>query len=183
MTEEEILIEVLNSLNALDLPYALTGGLAVSFYGRPRSTHDFDLVIQVPSKPGATKQLLKIFGKDFYISEEGLIDAVLHKTMFNLVHHETGLKIDLWILKDEAYDREAFGRRKKLKALGTEIFVLSAEDMMINKLLWHKVSDLQKHFNDAKGIYEVQKDKLDLDYLKKWALKLSIYDIYKRLAG
>jgi hypothetical protein len=181
VTEEDVLYEVIGSLNSLGLPYALTGGLAVSFYGHPRSTHDFDLVIQFPAKPGAAKDLLKIFEKDFYISEAGVIDAVLHKTMFNIIHHETGLKIDLWILKDGAYDREAFKRRKTVKALGTELSILSPEDMMINKLLWYKVSDLQKHFNDAKSIYEIQKGGLDLDYLAKWTLKLAINDLFKKI--
>jgi len=181
VTEEEVLLDVLKSLNELEFPYALTGGLAVSFYGHPRSTHDFDLIIQFPSKTGITKRLLKAFEKDFYISEEGIIDAVLHKTMFNIVHHDTGLKIDLWVLKDTAYDREAFGRRKKIKALGTGIFILAAEDMIINKLLWYKVSEVEKHFNDAQGIYETQKARLDKNYLSKWSLKLLIHGILKRI--
>ena len=176
MTEEEVLKEVITSLEELSIPYALTGGLAVSFYGYPRSTHDFDLIVQIPHGGQNIKKLLSTFGKDFYISEQGIIDALLHKTMFNLIHHETGLKIDFWILKDDEYDREAFKRRRKWDLLDENISILAPEDMIINKLLWYKVSESDKHLNDVKGIYNVQKEKLDLNYLKKWAQKLSIYE-------
>lgn len=179
MTEEDVLLEVLDLLDKLKIPYALTGGLAVSFYGHPRSTHDFDLVIQIPPGPTIIKKLLKAFGSDYYISEEGVIDALLHKTLFNIIHQETGLKIDLWILKGTEYDREAFSRRKINKALGKKIFMLSAEDMILNKLLWYKVSEIDKHLKDAKGIYEIQKEKIDNKYLLRWALKLSVHELFK----
>ncbi|MFH1541712.1 MAG: hypothetical protein ABIE84_01310 [bacterium] len=172
MNEAEVLRKVIADLEELKIPYALTGGLAVSFYGRPRSTHDFDIIVQIPSGPSYIKKLLAAFGKEFYISEEGIIDAVLHQTMFNIIHHETGLKIDMWILKDSEYDREAFGRRKKMAALGTGISILAAEDMILNKLQWYKVSEIDKHLNDVRGVCEIQKGSLDKEYLKKWAARL-----------
>ena len=183
MTEEEVLKEVISSLNDLNISYALTGGLAVSFYGHPRSTHDFDLILKVVPDSKLTKKLLEVFGKDFYISEEGIIDALLHKTMFNLIHHETGLKLDLWVLKDDQYDREAFTRRRKVRALDTEIYVLSVEDMILGKLLWYKVSEIEKHFNDVKSIYEVQKNNIDNRYLSKWALNLSVNELLNKVIG
>ncbi len=177
MTEEEVLIEVIENFEALNIPYALTGGLAVSYYGRPRSTHDFDIVIQVvPGKNGPAR-ILSAFNKDFYVSEEGVIDALAHETMFNIIHHETGLKIDLWILKNSAYDKEAFSRRKRVKTLGVEIFFLTAEDMILNKLLWHKASESEKHLKDVKVMYLVQKNNLDREYLKRWAINLSVADL------
>lgn len=181
MTEEEVLKRILNLFDALNIPYALTGGLAVSFYGHPRSTHDFDLIIQIPGEPNIVKKLLEAFEKDFYISEEGIIGALLHKTMFNIIHHETGLKVDLWILKEDEYGREAFKRRNRVKSLGVDLCILSAEDMVIGKLLWYKVSEIEKHFNDAKGIVEIQKEGLDDQYLTKWSLKLSVNDLLRKI--
>lgn len=181
MTEEEVLKEIVANLEELDIPYALTGGIAVSYYGKPRSTHDFDIIIQVPSGKGSVKKLLSTFEKDFYISEEGIIDALLHKTMFNIIHHGTGLKIDLWILKEDEYNKEAFTRRRKVKVLGMDISILSAEDMMLGKLQWYKVSEIEKHLNDIRGIYEIQKDILDKDYLKKWAVRLLVNDLLNKI--
>ena len=36
---------VVRRLEKLKIPYVLTGGLAVSFWGASRSTHDIDIVI------------------------------------------------------------------------------------------------------------------------------------------
>jgi hypothetical protein len=174
MTEEKILKKILNTLNKLKIPYALTGGIAASFYGRPRSTHDFDLILQIQNETEAVKNFLKVFEKDFYVSEEALIDAILHKTMFNMIHNETSLKIDMWILKNDEYDQEAFRRRKTVNVLNLSINILTPEDMIINKLLWHKISGNDKHFNDAKNIFMVQKDNLHNTYLLKWIKKLSL---------
>lgn len=183
MNEEEVLKEVVAGLDNMRVPYALTGGIAASFYGKPRSTHDFDIIIQVAPEPGSAKKISSVFEKDFYASEEGIIDALLHKTMFNIIHHETGLKIDLWVLKEDEYDRTAFARREKIRALGMDLYILSAEDMILNKLLWHKISDIDKHLSDARSIGEFQKERIDKEYLAKWALKLSIGDLLDRVMG
>lgn len=177
MTPEEVLKEVVKKLDELNIPYALTGSVASSYYGRPRSTHDFDVIIQVSVAPGIVKRFLSSFEKDFYVSEEGVIDALLHRTMFNIIHHETGFKVDLWILKDDEYDRVAFSRRQKVTLLGSEMFILSAEDMILGKLQWYKISESDRQLDDVKFIYEVQKNNLDIDYLKKWSVKLSIHDV------
>ena len=56
MTLEELLKEVTSKLDDLNIPYALTGGIGSSFYGEPRTTHDFDIVINLlPSKNYAKK--------------------------------------------------------------------------------------------------------------------------------
>lgn len=42
---EQILLDVADILTALEIPYALVGALAVSFYGVPRATSDADGVV------------------------------------------------------------------------------------------------------------------------------------------
>jgi hypothetical protein len=43
--EEAALSTVLGLLDELDIPYMLTGSVAASYHGRPRATHDTDLVV------------------------------------------------------------------------------------------------------------------------------------------
>ncbi|MBI5399715.1 hypothetical protein HZB07_03785 [Candidatus Saganbacteria bacterium] len=181
MTDEAVLKAIIAKLNKLQIPYALTGGLAVSFYGEPRSTHDFDLVIQIAAGGGIVKKLLANFAQDFYISEEGIIDALLHRTMFNIISHETSLKIDLWIMKEDEYNRTAFARRIKTSVLDLDLFILSAEDLILSKLQWYKASEVEKHLNDVKRIITIQKDKLDFVYLNNWVSKLAVGETLKNL--
>lgn len=57
------------------------------------------------------------------------------------------------------------------------VFLISAEDLILNKLLWFKASESERQLSDVRGILENQKDNLDLNHLKKWAFKLKIADL------
>jgi len=45
---------VVNKLDKLRIPYVLTGGLAVSYWGAPRTTHDIDIIIEIDSSKTAS---------------------------------------------------------------------------------------------------------------------------------
>ena len=42
MIQEDLLVRVVDKINELNIPYMITGGIAVIFLGKPRLTHDFD---------------------------------------------------------------------------------------------------------------------------------------------
>jgi hypothetical protein len=44
---ETALTQVAGTLSRLNVPYMLTGAVAVSYYGAPRTTHDIDVVILI----------------------------------------------------------------------------------------------------------------------------------------
>lgn len=51
MTPElAVLAKVIDLLNRTGIPYMVTGSVAASAHGRPRSTHDADIVID-PTRP------------------------------------------------------------------------------------------------------------------------------------
>lgn len=49
MTLSTFVGHVLGALAQTDIPHMVTGSLAASFYGEPRSTQDVDLVVEVPA--------------------------------------------------------------------------------------------------------------------------------------
>ena len=175
MTQLDILLLVCDTLDKLKINYMLTGAYAVSFYGRPRSTHDIDINISISTHN--VKDIYNAFKDSFYISREQIEEAIRYQSMFNVVHNETIDKIDFWILKDDEFDKERFGRRRKETVSGKEIFISSPEDVILSKLDWYKKSDIQKHYDDVSGIFEIQQRNLDIDYVKKWAEKLSFLSI------
>jgi hypothetical protein len=179
MNQEEVLLSIIKTLNRLDLPYFLTGAYAVSIHGAPRATHDIDLQIHLSAQN--IDVVYDSFKEEFYVSKEGIRDALKHKTMFNLVHQESQTKIDFWIPRDNEYDRERFRRRREITIQGVKAFVLSPEDTILTKLDWHKKSKLEKHLGDALGILKVQSRKLDLNYIETWAAELSVKTTWTEL--
>lgn len=179
MEQQELLLRTAEILEILKIPYMVTGSLAVNFYGVPRTTHDIDLVVQIRSSDA--NRLAQQFPVDFYADPEMIRQAVEHQFMFNIIDPASGLKIDFWILKRDAYDIERFRRRCEQVIFGRTIWMPSPEDVILSKLTWYKEAQTDKHLNDARGVWELQKETLDRTYLRLWAGKLSVGDWLEQL--
>lgn len=173
-----LLKTVVNKLEELKIPYVLTGGLAVSFWGMPRTTHDIDIVIEI----GVQKvdEIFRAFQDDFYISRAGIEDMVGRGISFNIIHNETGVKIDFWpIDKKNPHRVSEFKRALKQEVFGKKISIISPEDLIIVKLQWYKDSKSTRHLEDIKSVLKVSK--VNLSYIKKWAAQHSTLEIFEKL--
>lgn len=181
MSQRELLKKVIQTLDELKIEHMVTGSVASSLQGEPRSTHDIDIVIAI--EKSAVKKLGESFPPpDFYLNEDSIIDAIDRRSMFNLININEGDKVDFWILTDEPFDRSRFSRKYVEEVMGIRMRVSSPEDTILAKLRWAKLSNgSEKQFIDALRIYEVQFDKLDKDYLDSWAKKLNVELLWRRL--
>ena len=179
MDQQELLTRTVKILDALKIPYMVTGSFAVNFYGIPRTTHDIDLVVVLQSN--VAERLAHEFPKDFYADVEMMRQAIDQEFMFNVIDPSSGLKIDFWILKRDAYDTERFRRRRAQTLFGQVVWMPSPEDVILAKLLWYKGAQTDKHLNDARGVWEIQKDSIDLNYLRLWASRLSVSSWLEKL--
>lgn len=132
------------------------------------------------------KPLVGALEANYYISESSITDALNTKSSFNLIHLETLIKADIFVLKDTPYHQLSFQRRIKdyldEDKKDTEYFLATPEDMVLNKLAGYKlggsVSDRQ--WNDLLGVLKIQKQNLDKEYLLKWAQELKISSLLKQ---
>jgi len=177
--QEEALKPVIELLNRLGIPYMLVGALAINYYSVPRLTHDGDLVVQI--YPQHITNLCKPLENRYYADEVQVKEALNYLSQFNFIHFDTGFKIGFWILKKDEFSQLQFSRRIPGKIFGQDVFIVSPEDLILNKLSWFRNSDLQKHFLDAVGVYRMQGEVLDRDYLNKYAKELNLIDILHKL--
>jgi len=181
MSQQELLKKVIRTLEEARVDYMITGSVASSFYGEPRSTHDIDMVVAI-RKTDIPKLTKAFHAPRFYLDEESILKALKNKDMFNLIDTEEGDKVDFWILTEELFDQSRFSRRKKEKVMGFNMQVSSPEDTILVKLKWAKLSGgSEKQFTDALRVYEVQAEKLDMEYLEKWIKKLNLGQLWKDL--
>jgi len=103
-------LQVASILESLGIPYLIGGSLASSLWGEPRSTNDVDLVAEL--RPEQVQLLIEAVQPDFYISEEAVRDAISYQSSFNLLHLETMGKVDIFVLKDQAFPQSEFARRR-----------------------------------------------------------------------
>lgn len=173
-----ILIKIVKVLERLNIPYFVTGGMAVTVWGRPRFTADIDIIIQMQPKDAVTleKTLSTISGAS-YISIEAIRNALNNYGEFNFIDGESGMKVDFWILKNTPFGKSQLKRRKIRSVLGKKIYFCSPEDLIINKLNWYKESPTGRQLDDVESILRISKEKLDYKYLKTWTKKLGLENI------
>jgi len=174
---------VIGCFEKLGIAYYIAGSVASSAYGIARATMDVDLVANI--EISQVDRFVKALKTDYYIDAEMVRDAIHRSASFNLIHLETMIKIDVFIVKDQPYDSKALTRRRPdtLDEEGSRKFYLSSpEDIILGKLQWyHKGGSVsQQQWKDILGVLKVQADKLDLEYLKHWASRLNISDLLSR---
>lgn len=181
MSQQELLTRVIDVLETAGVAYMLTGSLAASAQGEPRSSHDIDLVVVLTEADA--KRLSDAFSPpEFYLSLEAALDAVRRKSMFNLLWIDTGDKVDFWLLTSEPFDQSRFQRRTWQPLLGRMLYVSSPEDTILMKLNWcQRSGGSEKQFTDALRVYEVQRTTLDENYLDAWARSLNVAELLARL--
>lgn len=169
---------VVSRLEKLKIPYVLTGGLAVSFWGSPRTTHDIDIVIEIDFSK--IDKVFDAFQKDFYISRDSIEEMLERGTSFNIIHFKTGLKVDFWpINKKDPQRILEFKRASKRKIFNKKISIIAPEDLILNKLQWYKRGESTRHLEDIKSILKISG--VDLNYIKKWAKTHSTIGIFEKL--
>ena len=181
MSQQELLIRVIGILDSNAIDYMLTGSLASSIQGEPRSTHDIDIVITI--KQSQVESFIQSFpGDEFYVNRKSVFHALDQKRMFNVIHSREGLKIDFWILTDSPFDRSRFSRKYVENFFGEKILASMPEDTILSKLRWARLSGgSEKQFIDALRVFEIQYENLDMSYLEKWAKNLDIEDLWEEL--
>lgn len=165
----DLLVDVAKILERLRITYAVTGGMALFVWGRPRFTYDVDIIIKLdPDAIDRLARALRALHEYGYISEEAMHSAWLRKGEFNFIDGRSGIKVDFWVIKESPFEREQIARRIVRKIKGESVYFISPEDLVLSKLLWHAESESARQLDDVESVLRVQK-KLDTAYLRKWA--------------
>ena len=181
MSQQELLRRVVFVLDRAGIDYMITGSMASSLQGEPRSTHDIDIVVAVSLKDVSV--FLSAFPvPDFYLDEAAIEAAIRSGGMFNLLDVGEGEQVEFWVLTADQFDRSRFSRKYVEDFAGAGMKVSRPEDTILMKLRWAQLSGgSEKQFGDALRVYEVQHDCLDMAYLNRWAGMLGVESLWARL--
>jgi hypothetical protein len=179
MNEQELLADCLRRLNRTQVAYYLTGSMASNYWGIPRTTHDLDFVVRLPMS--TVPRIVQEFSGDFYIEEAAVRAAYQPPHQFNAIDTRSALKVDFWLPKPEPFDKEMFRRRMQVTLFGEPAWISTAEDVILHKLVWNRISPSDRQLGDAAGVVAVQADALDKNYLRQWAQELKLTKELERL--
>jgi hypothetical protein len=156
--------------------------VASSAHGIPRTTLDVDLVANIETHH--VEQMVQSLQSTYYIDASMIESAIKTESSFNLIHLETIIKIDVFILKKDAFDQQAMRRAVEgtLSMGEAEPFHVrfsSPEDIILHKLSWFRLGGEQseRQWKDILGVLNVQRDFLDYDYMHSWAKRKDVDDL------
>ena len=178
-TELDILRDVSQRLEAAGIAFMLTGSVAMNFYAQPRMTRDIDLVVAL--EEAQAEPIVRLFEVDYYVDRRAVSSAIAQRSIFNLIHNETVIKVDCIVLKSDAYRQEEFARRKRIALGDFQTWIVSREDLILSKLYWAKESKSEIQLRDVRNLLASD---CDVVYLHSRATALGVEESLKEaLAG
>jgi predicted nucleotidyltransferase len=156
-TFHRVLAEAIRVAESTGLPHAFMGGIASTALGRPRWTHDVDLLV----RPGDARAMLRAFAAAGFDTEETdqawLYKATMGGVLVDVVFESTGGIV---------LDDEMLSRVRPASFDGLRLSVLAPEDLLVIKAIVHR-EHRQRHWFDALALVET--GELDWPYLLRRA--------------
>jgi hypothetical protein len=172
MNQEDFVAWVGRRLETAGIAFMVAGSHGSGYHGQPRATNDVDFVIDPTAEQ--LDQFLAALSDDYYASPEAAHEALRNRSVFNVIHLAEGWKADLIIHKNRPFSVEEFARRQVGNLYGHPLPIASAEDVILSKLEWHRISPSERQLQDALHVAVVQSARLDQPYLRHWAAQLGV---------
>ena len=177
-SELDVLRDISQRLTSGGVAFMLTGSMAMNYYAQPRMTRDIDLVIQLA--PEQSDLVVSMFENEYYVERRAVARAIAQRSMFNLIHNETIIKLDCIVLKSDAYRQEEFARRRIVTLADFQTWIVSREDLILSKLYWARDSKSEMQLRDVKNLLT---DDCDMPYLDSRANDLGVKALLMEILG
>jgi hypothetical protein len=180
----DLLLAFIKPLNRLGLDYMVTGSMAVIVYGEPRLTHDVDIVLVLPKT--AIPQLHAALPlAEFYCPPEEVLLAEAarqERGHFNLIHHASGFKADIYLASSDLLHGWGMSRRRRIEIGGEVVQVAPPEYVIVRKLEYYREGGSEKHLRDIQGMLELSRDQIDLPEIQGWVNNLRLNAEWEQVA-
>lgn len=137
--------------NELGLRHMVSGSVAAMYYGEPRMTNDVDIIVFLRREDAG--RIEKAFpADDFYCPPRDVIQLELAREQrghFNLIHHETGFKADIYISGRDELHSWGIAHAREAVMGDDRVTLAPPEYVIIRKLQFFREGQSQKHLRDV----------------------------------
>lgn len=161
-TPAELAVVLAGRLEAAQIPYAIGGAVAYGYWGAPRGTHDLDVNIFLTAEDaGAALDVLIAAG----VRLDRAAALASGRERGDARGSYGDMPVDVFFLSIPLHE-SAQRRTVSVGLLGAAIEILSAEDLVVFKLLFFRGKDIV----DVERVLAVQGARLDRDYVRRWLI-------------
>jgi hypothetical protein len=141
-------------LERLGVPYCITGSVAASVYGEPRLTADIDVVLllRTPELPALQAAFPE---SEYYVPPEETLRLEVSRSirgMFNLIHHATQFKADIYLAQRDPLHAWALGHRRRIDLGASGAWIAPPEYVVLRKLEYLREGGQDKHLRDIRFV-------------------------------
>ena len=157
-------------LEKLEISYVVTGAVASIIYGEPRLTNDVDLIMMMKTED--IERFVQAFpSNEFYCPPAEVLKIEIRRPQrghFNLIHHDTGTKADIYLAGEDELHRWALSKRRDMVVEGERVRVAPPEYVIVRKLEYYREGGSEKHLRDIAGMVELSSDEIDFKVLEEF---------------
>jgi hypothetical protein len=167
MALPKIVALIADRLNVTGVDWMATGSIASMSYGEYRVTNDVDIIL-VLAENDVGKLVAAFPLSEFYCPPADVINIEAAREEhghFNLIHHDTGFKADVYIAGNDALTRWALQHRQQIALGDSIIWIAPPEYVIIGKLEFFREGGSEKHLRDIRGM--LAGTEIDRSFLEK----------------
>ncbi|MGB9723643.1 MAG: DUF6036 family nucleotidyltransferase [Chloroflexia bacterium] len=187
-------LDILQTLERLEIPYIVIGAFAGMSYGMTRLTADVDIVVAMDEQH--IEALAAAYPPPrFYADPHQMQESIRKGVMFNIIDATAGRKVDLIpTTMKPGYDFALKRRIRRPIQIGNRTFeawFARPEDVIVGKLMAWKEGRSFKHEQDIRDILVAVRlneepewtSRFDFGYIDRWAAQLGpeVMDLWNRL--
>jgi hypothetical protein len=178
---------IADRLNSTGATWMATGSIAAMTYGEYRTTNDVDVILTLA--PSDAAKIVAAFPlEEFYCPPLDVISLEAARTEhghFNLLHHDTGFKADIYLAGSDELTRWALAHRQEIPLGKSVVWLAPPEYVIVNKLEFYREGSSEKHLRDIRGMLAVTD--VDQPFLEKEIAARGLEDVWqaveKRASG
>jgi hypothetical protein len=167
-------------LNQAGVRWMAVGSIASNAYGEFRTTNDVDLIVTM--EPTQAEEIAAAFPLDeFYCPPADVIRLEASRPArghFNLIHHETAFKADVYMAKPDPFQEWALQHRRYIALGPVSVWIAPPEFVIIGKLEFFREGGSEKHLRDIRGMLAATD--VDLVLLQKEIAQRQLDDQWQR---
>lgn len=171
-------------LERAGVPYMVTGSVASMLYAEPRMTLDIDVVVEL-AVDGASAFLDAFPETDFYRPPVEVIREECARSVrghFNLIHHETGFKADVYLAGSDPLHAWGLERRRSVPYATGSIAVAPPEYVILRKLEFWREGGSEKHLRDVRAML-IGEPAFDRSFLERQIRERGLEEAWSRASA
>jgi hypothetical protein len=176
MTLPDLIARFVRPLAQLDVPHMVMGGVAAIIYSEPRYTEDLDLLVSLKADRAA--DFAGAFSPDeFYVPPREVIEAESRRAAlghFNLAHHETGFRADIYLAGDDPIHAWGLAHRRKIMLRDEPLWLAPVEYVILGKLKFYREGASHRHLEDISAILRISSDRINYSELESMIAKAGL---------